>query len=245
MNGVRVLNWNLQWATPRSRRARPIRERIRAQSADVLCLTETSLEFAKQFGHTIAADSDFGYPIVPDRRKVVLVSTQPWSQVDQVGDPSMPPGRFVSGVTHGIFFMGVCIPWSMAHVGTGRRDARRWSEHTSYLGGLSRAISATRADPEPVCIVGDFNQRIPRTVQPAAVEELLLKALEPALTLHTAGHIGPDRVRLIDHIASSSSSSSSSPAILSDRDDKGMKLTDHLGVVLDIHLSPRGNERTF
>jgi hypothetical protein len=234
MNGVRALTWNLQWVTPRSRRAAHIRDRIESLNASVLCLTETSLAFAKQFGHAIDAEPDFGYPIVADRRKVVLVSDEPWSEADQAGDPSMPPGRFISGVTHGIRFIGVCIPWSMAHVTTGRKDARRWTEHTAYLTGLAKVVSNALDRAEPVCLLGDFNQRLPRTTQPAQVEAALLTALGPSLRVITSGPTGADGTRLIDHIAIDARLQATTPSTFHPNQPPLPPLSDHTAVFAEL-----------
>jgi len=52
---------------------------------------------------------------------VVLTSNEPWNDVVTEGPDGMPPGRFVTGVTHGVRVVGVCIPWADAHVSTGRK----------------------------------------------------------------------------------------------------------------------------
>ena len=41
---LRVANWNVEWATPRSRRTVEILSRISRHSPEVVCLTETHAE---------------------------------------------------------------------------------------------------------------------------------------------------------------------------------------------------------
>ena len=96
---LKLVNWNVEWATPRSSRRAEILRRIQRHDPEVICLTETHTGLLSQDGHTICSQPDYGYPIKDGRRKVMLWSREPWEQVDDVGIDSMPPGRFVSGVT--------------------------------------------------------------------------------------------------------------------------------------------------
>ncbi len=67
-------------------------------------------------------------------------SASGWEAVDVAGDPHLPPGRFASGVSNGIRFIGVCIPWRSAHVNTGRGDVVPWGEHRAYLQALKEGL---------------------------------------------------------------------------------------------------------
>jgi hypothetical protein len=134
----KLLNWNIQWAKSGTKRGNAIREIIDLQGADVVCITES---YAGLFadGHTICSGEDYGYPIKQGRRKVMLWSKTAWRDVDVVGDPGLPTGRFVAG-THStpigdIRFVAVCIPWSSAHVSSGSKNRKRWEDHLSYLDG--------------------------------------------------------------------------------------------------------------
>lgn len=97
-----------------------IRQEMNRIDPDVMGLTEVGVAITPQ-GHVIEADPDYGYTHDGSRRKVILWSKTPWEEMDAIGDPEMPTGRFVSGVTQGIRFVGVCIPWRDAHVKTGRK----------------------------------------------------------------------------------------------------------------------------
>ena len=95
-----VVNWNVEWATPGcwSRRDE-ILSRIDREAPDIVCLTESDIRLlAGMPGHTIHSQPD-GVKGIDNLRKVLLWSREPWEQVDDFGVDSMPPGRFVSGVT--------------------------------------------------------------------------------------------------------------------------------------------------
>ena len=124
-----LVNWNVQWVTPRSSRRAEILRSIQRHDPEVICLTETHTGLLSQGGHTICSQPDYGYPIKDGRRKVMLWSREPWDQIDQVGIDSMPPGRFVSGVTQTsvgeIMVLGICIPWFGSRSEAGRTLERK------------------------------------------------------------------------------------------------------------------------
>jgi endonuclease/exonuclease/phosphatase family metal-dependent hydrolase len=157
-----VATWNVEWRAPGSVDAALIRERLNSVGADIICLTEAYADFMGGEGHLIESEPDYGYPVVQGRRKVLLWSREPWAAVDRVGQPDLPPGRFVAGRTMTpvgpINVVGVCIPWREAHVRSGTRDRTLWQDHLAYLKGL-RGILADRT--ERTLVMGDFNQRVP------------------------------------------------------------------------------------
>ena len=144
-----VVNWNVEWATPSSRRTAEILSRIGRRAPEVVCLTETHDGLLSQQGHTICTQPDYGYTVKQDRRKVMLWSREPWNQVDDKGNDSMPPGRFVSGVTQTsvgyVTVIGVCIPWFGSRIEASRGVERRapWEDHEQYLGGLTEVLERT------------------------------------------------------------------------------------------------------
>ena len=167
-SGVRVGSWNTEWADPESVRARRIRPILAAPKCHVLCVTEGYKELLPSGGHVIDGGEDWGYPIVPGRREVLLWSKWPWRNKWPRRNSSTVPGsmagRFVAGVTETpigeLTVCGVCIPWFHAHVLDGRKDRKMWEEHLDWLrrfGGLSYATGSR------TIVLGDFNQRIPRT----------------------------------------------------------------------------------
>ena len=149
---LKLVNWNVEWATPRSPRTPEILRRIDHHGAEVVCLTETHPGLLSREGYAICSQADSGYGIKEGRRKVVLWSMQPWERVDDLGVDSLPPGRFVSGVTRTslgeLTVVGVCIPWFGSRT-EARREAerkQRWEDHERYLDGLAqRARTRVRA----------------------------------------------------------------------------------------------------
>ena len=69
---VTIVNWNLQWATSRSRRTPEIKDHIAAHAPAVACLTEASVDLFSGHGHVICSRPEYGYSVDrPARRKVI------------------------------------------------------------------------------------------------------------------------------------------------------------------------------
>ena len=163
---MKLVNWNVNWATPRSNRFPKILDRVYQHSPEIICLTETHAGLL-QGGHAICAGPNYGYGIQKPHRKVVLWSRQPWEHEDYIGDDRLPPGRFISGVTRTslgeLTVVGVCIPWSGSRAGarySGERQ-RTWEDHEGSLEHLAGVLS--RAPSKRLVVLGDFNQRIARS----------------------------------------------------------------------------------
>ena len=159
---MRAITWNVEWATPSSPRTLEILRRIGGHAPEVVCLTETHVGLLSKFGHTILSRPDYGYTIKEDRRKVLLWSREPWEQVDDVGIDSIPPGRFVSGVTQtslgSVTVIGVCIPWFGSRT-EARRNLKRkmqWEDHEQFLDDLTKVLRGDSA--KRLMVMGDFNQ---------------------------------------------------------------------------------------
>ena len=178
---VRLGTWNTQWAVPGSARGGRVSASLALPGCDVLCVTEGSAGLVPGEGHIIDAGTDWGYSLPREgRRKVVLWSRSPWTEVDSLGSEDLPGGRFVKGVTETaggpLAVVGVCIPWDGAHVGTGRKDRARWQDHQRWLEafeGLPYRSAARRT-----VVLGDFNQPIPRARTPRRIHQALLRAFE-------------------------------------------------------------------
>jgi endonuclease/exonuclease/phosphatase family metal-dependent hydrolase len=231
MTGFTLVTWNVEWRAATSTAADIIRARIFACQPDIICLTEAPADFLGDTGHVIEADADHGYPIRGNRRKVLLWSRQPWTAPDSVGHPDLPGGRYVSGATNtpagSCHVTGVCIPWSAAHVTTGRRDRTRWEDHLRYLSGL-QAILKHRTGTHVV--VGDFNQAIPRRTAPLEVHAALRAAIMSCLTVATAGLADGNDAAAIDHVAHSSDLGAEDVRALSRIGPHGESLSDHFGI---------------
>ena len=201
---LKLVNWNVEWATPRSQKTPEILSRVRGHDPQVVCLTETHDGLLSQNGHTICSQPDYGYPIKKGRRKVLLWSREPWKQVENVGIDSMSPGRFVSGVTQtsvgDVTVIGICIPWfgSRTEAKRGPDRKKRWQDHEHYLAGLTEVLK--RVSTKRLIVMGDFNQRIgPASSARAELQSALLKAFPPRMTIATAA-LGFQGRRSIDHI---------------------------------------------
>ena len=160
-----VVNWNVAWARPDTPRAGVLRRRIADVEPDVVCITEGYTEFFSTDGHVITSGADYGYRAPKGRRKVLLWSRRPWTDIDDVGSVTLPDGRFVAGTTATdagpIRFMAVCVPSRDAHVRTGRRNREPWADHMTYLRGLMDILG--RRPLRDTVLLGDFNQTLPRT----------------------------------------------------------------------------------
>ena len=234
---LRVVTWNVQWATPTSRRTSEILSRIDRHAPGVVCLTETNDQLLSQNGHTICSRADYGYMIKEGRRKVMLWSREPWEQVDDVGIDSMPPGRFVSGVTQTsvgeVKVIGVCIPWFGSRTEAKRKLERkmRWEDHEQYLASLAEVLRLGSA--KGLILMGDFNQIIgPESRARPELRLALQGAFPPSMTIATSGLAFLGR-RSIDHIALSEDLAGESLDVISNIHD-GRKLSDHFGMVADV-----------
>jgi endonuclease/exonuclease/phosphatase family metal-dependent hydrolase len=228
---MKLLNWNIEWANKHSRRGKRITEIIATFEPDVICLTEATQGIISTRGYVIEAETDYGYPNDGKRRKVMLWSKEPWQQVDTIGSPDLPGGRFVSGVTFGVRFAGICIPWFDAHVNTGRKDRLRWQDHRVYIQFLKPTVDIYLQHEFPVCITGDFNQRIPRQRQPEDIYDLLQATFAPGYVLRTGGIKDEEGHLLIDHIAISGGLSLEVEKLIPKKQAKGLPLSDHVGVL--------------
>lgn len=228
---MKLLVWNIEWGTPRSRRGRHIQGLIAKCDADLVCVTEGSAGMLPASGEVIDAGDDYGYGDTGQRRKVLLWSRTSWTDVDREGDEGMPAGRFVAGTTAGLRILGVCTPWRDAHVRTGRRDRAAWQDHRAYLEGLARVVRKT---PTPAIVVGDFNQRIPRRGQPKDVYDALFRALGPSLHVLTEGVRDDEDKQLIDHVAASHGLKGRVVETIPRRTPHGLRLSDHVGIVAEL-----------
>lgn len=240
-----VATWNVEWASKGSRRFKPARERIVELNADILCLTEAKKELLPDSGFLIESGPDYGYGVQPSRRKVIVWSRFTWQDVDCVGSPDLPPGRFASGVTEidgwRIRIVGVCIPWSSAHVSTGQKNRKRWEDHERYLIGLQRVFRRFR--DIPTIVLGDFNQRIHPTQRNNATRkcrELLNETFKDYefATIESTCEAGKG---VIDHVAFSAAScmQCSQVSVLPRKTSGGIRLSDHPTVAVKMALLNR------
>ena len=234
-----LVDWNVEWATPRSQRTPEIRKRIAWYRPDVVCLTETHTELLPPGGHVICSQPDTGYKTRENMRKIMLWSREPWERVDDLGHECMPPGRYVSGVTRTpvgeVTVIGTCIPWrgSRAEARRGSERKRFWEDHARYLDGLSELLKGVQ--DRPLIVTGDFNQKIGQgRFVPRDLRSALQDAMPEHVTIATSalGHRGR---RCIDHMALSEELAAESLSVISNiAGDRN--LSDHFGVAAILSL---------
>ncbi len=236
---LRVSTWNVEWATPASWATPEILRRIAGWDPEVLCLTETHDELLGPDGYIARSRPDYGYSIREHRRKVMLWSREPWQHVDDVGIASMPPGRYVSGVTQTslgpVTVIGVCIPWFRSRTEKRRGPERRrpWGDHERYLAGLAAILR--RGTPERLIVMGDFNQVVgPGGRAPARTRSMLRECFSSDIPIAT-GPVTFQGRKSIDHIALSKDLAVGPVDVMSNVFAK-RKLSDHFGVVADLSL---------
>jgi hypothetical protein len=236
---VRVLNWNVEWATPRSPRGPHVQEHFRENGPDLICLTEGQADLLPASGHVITSQADTGYPIQkPQRRKVLFWSRSPWKNIDDLGSEGLPSGRFIAGTTQTKFgllrVIGKCIPWSHAHVSTGRRDRRVWQDHLAYLTELKFILNRLSKDLVTI-VVGDFNQLVPRHRAPEHAYTALMETFD-GWSFATEGTIPGLSRSLIDHVAIRSPLTCERLKGIPRRSVSDLRLSDHDGIIADFTL---------
>ena len=236
---MNLVNWNVQWATPRSERTSEILRRIDQHNPDIVCLTESNKELLPLDGYVICSQPDYGYKIAENRRKVVLWSREPWDCVDDLGHESLPPGRYVSGVTRtpvgDVSVIGICIPWHGSRTeerrGAGRKKV--WEDHEIFLSGLAGILAGV--PDRSLVITGDFNQRIgQKGYSSRKLQSLLHNAMSERLTIATSA-LGRAGRRSIDHIALSEDLVAEALSVVSNIAGDS-KLSDHIGVAAKLSI---------
>ena len=209
---MKVVNWNVQWATPGAARSPEILSRIQHQDPEVICLTEAHAHLLDALnGYTICCKPFAGPGDNLNRRKVLLWSKHEWLDIDDCGDERLPKGRYIAGSTQTsigqLAVIGVCIPYHNANVNVGSQDKAAWQEHGTYLDGLSSILSDK--SNERLIVLGDFNQQIGQRIRPypphsqqvrAGLQATMNAGRPPGLTIATAG-LGLRGRRAIDHVA--------------------------------------------
>ena len=238
---VRVVNWNVQWATPGSVRTSEILRRIDALAPEIVCLTETHDQLLSRDGYSVSAQADYGYGDKGARRKVLLWSKQPWRDVDDLGHESLTPGRFISGITQTsigeVMVMGICIPWfgsrTEARRGVERRE--RWQDHEQYLAALTNILA--KQPVRPTIVMGDFNQVIGAGARaPVHLREALKDAFSTNMTIVTVD-VSFEGRRNIDHIALSGDLTCNAVEPISNV-HHATKLSDHYGILATVSAVP-------
>lgn len=229
---MKIINTNTEWAKGYKKNA--LNQLIWNENPDVVCATEIEKGFYPETGYAIYSSNDYGYK-TENRYKASLWSQQPWENVTEIITGTEPTGRFISGTTtvddEQITFCSVCIPWSMANVSTGQKNKKRWEDHEDYLIALSNFLQSLSA--EKVIILGDFNQKIPRTIQPEEMFDLLNDTFNGFKCI-TEGKLKGTNEQVLDHIFLKGFSEAD--VLAKSRFVEGKELTDHDIVFAEIKL---------
>lgn len=240
---MRILNWNTQFVSPRARtdKFEQIRALVASYDADVVCLTEAYPEAMPAGGQAITSEISSEGKLNPEKagaRKVVLWSRFGWSNVDTLGSPNMPPGRFIKAASTANnaqwTIVGMCIPYANYRTDKkwGEKRMAKWQGACRYLDALREDVLPALRKHERVILPGDFNMQIPPSnyPYPGNTVNQKRKGTFDGWLIPTAGI---DR-RFIDHIAMSKDLRVDSMQFVSRFDADGTELSDHNGVVIDI-----------
>lgn len=200
---LRVVTWNLERKTPSSPTGSQAIERIERERPDIAVVTEARLDSLGVLGgHSIPANPAPGR-FAHDERKLIVWSKTPLRDVDRIGHPDMPPGRFVTATTSAamgdVRVVGVCIPYPMCDVAHGTKDRKPWEQHLSWLQCFVD-VAATWSDL-PTIVAGDFNQRVPRRPGTNRAAAAALEDAFVGFTIVTSGVPSGCERHGIDHIA--------------------------------------------
>ncbi len=226
MESIRVATWNVGWTSSRSRHFEQSRKRIAELDAGILVLTEATRSLVPAGGFLATGGPDWGYETRHDRRKVMLWSR--WPITDVSSEITEPGGRHVCATVESaigsVRVHAVCVPWSHAHVSGGRKDRDVWQDHMSYLAALKALLLREAGDPGtsglPVILAGDINQREqPRPYGSRKVRTAWADLLE------AAGLTAVTDESMIDKVAIGSELKASDPLIFPPE-----KMSDHHAV---------------
>ena len=240
---MRILNWNTQWLSPRSRggRFQAARELIDGRQADIVCLTEARAQLMPSGGQAICSERS-GAGAIENRggRKVVLWSRHGWSDVDRLGSPRLPEGRFVCAETEVAgqiwTIVGMCIPYHAYRTGENwaPNQLQMWEGACRYLDALRDDLLPKLKNRERVVLLGDFNIQIPPKNYPYPGSKVDQRRRETfgGWLIPTSGI----QRTFIDHVAMSVDLRLDCLCFISKIAPNGTRLSDHNGVCVDVEF---------
>ena len=245
---IRILNWNTQIASPRGRNGRfeVIHGLLTGSFSDIICLTEAYSETLPLGGYVTSSDlAGWGNYERLGARKVVLWNAHyPWYNIDQIGSPRLPEGRFVSATMKWagleLVVAGMCIPYRnyRNELSWGKNRKAIWQGAIEYLDALREDVLPQDRYRTRAILLGDFNLQIPPSTYPYPSSPVNQKREEtfagwqiPTAIDHTLYDIGKP---LIDHIALSADFETRVLRVINRSSTHIQALSDHNGVVLDV-----------
>lgn len=247
---VKLVNWNVEWARPDTRRGWWIQRKLELLDADIICLTEGYTDLLPGGGEIIIAEHNWQEAPPSGRYKVLLWSKCGWHNTATANTVHMPPGRFINGMTETpigtLNVYGVCVPY---HQYSYMDWLKQWEGNTAFLQSLKNDILPGL--PQRSLVIGDFNQRIPRQgswMQPQYVLDVLYDTFPDHLwQIPTAGENGdiPSRIKaglnipaldkpIIDHIIHSQDLQTMRLWRFDRYAEDGTRLSDHPGIYAEI-----------
>ncbi len=239
---IRILNWNTEFVSPRARNGKfeRIRALIASYDADVICLTEAYPEAMPDGGHLLGSNKS-GRVNAEQRgaRKVLLWSRNEWADIDDIGSPGLPEGRFISATTvlgsARWRFVGMCIPYFAYRINKkfwGDDALRQWQGAETYLDALRNKVLPQDRFRQRTILLGDYNLHIP----PGKASRQT-KAVSRKCEATFAGWLIPTsgiHRRFIDHVAISQDLRVECLRFISRVAADGAELSDHNGVCIDL-----------
>ena len=239
MTLARIACWNVAWHGQTSKRGKLANAHLESTEFDVAVISETNS--GNDLGcHMISGGTSWGYPIsVASRRKIALLSRNPWKDTVCLEGARPLAGRYVSGTTTTpageVRVVGVCIPWFACHVSTGARDRKNWEEYESFLKAVEPQLRAERDTALPLIVAGDFNMPIPHHSgkPPQAYHQLLELLGRVGLEVVTSAQTVPSgKPRLLNHISVHDLQTHSVTTWSNVLND--MEVTDHAGALAEL-----------
>ena len=245
---MRILNWNTQIATPRGVNGRfeVIHGLLIGTFSDIICLTEAYPETLPLEGEWVSSGlSGWEKHERLGARKVLLWSKYyPWYDIDRIGSPRLPEGRFVSAKTKWagleVTVVGICIPYHgyRTHKSWGDKRKAAWQGAIEYLDALREDILPQRRYGKHTIILGDYNLQIPPSTYPYPSTEVNRKREETFADWQIPTAIDPELYDLgkplVDHIALSADFDVRTLNVIDRYSTHIQVLSDHNGVVLDV-----------
>lgn len=111
-----------------------------------------------------------------------------------------------------------------------------WEDHRAYLFGLKNLIGRYLEQGKPICLLGDFNQRIPPIPSNKGVFPLLQEALQGRFKVWTEGKTDCDGKLLIDHVATTDLLHYELEVLIPMVNHLGQAVTDHVGAIGSLRL---------
>ena len=245
---IRILNWNTDIASPRGVNGRfeAIHGLLTGADCDIICLTEAYPETMPIDGDIVPSGlSGWGKHERLGARKVVLWNRHyPWYDIDVIGSPRLPEGRFVSAkmkwVGMELTVVGMCIPFHTYryHKSWGAERKEIWQGAIEYMDALREDVLSQDRYQKRTILLGDFNMQIPPSTYPHPssevnkVRELTFADWQiPTAIDHEI--YGLDKP-IVDHIALSWDFEAHEPRPISRFSTQIPSLSDHNGVCLEI-----------